>query len=300
MIVSSFLSVNAEDLARTFSHHPLALGHKLVDHPALTAAAIAALAGRLPARAVEVHESDQPRVVPGGAADRGVPAAEALRDIAENRKWMVLWFIEQVREYREILYACVREVAQIVGKHDGGVCPRRQEAFLFVSSPGATTPVHFDPEQNLLLQIAGTKKIWIGEFGDAAAGSRELLRYYDGGHRNLERMPGGGEQLFHLRPEDGVYIPPFAPHWVQNGPEPSISLSLTFRSRASERRECVYELNSRLRRLGFQPRPPGEHGVIDRIKTAALLLHRLGKSGLARLHLRAAQRAGDRAAEALP
>jgi hypothetical protein len=31
-----------------------------------------------------------------------------------------------------------------------------------------------------------------------------------------------------MPPGDGVYVYPFAPHWVKNGPEPSVSLSITF------------------------------------------------------------------------
>src|SRR5260221_358684 len=84
----------------------------------------------------------------------------------------------------------------------------------------------------------------------------DVERYEDGGHRNLEGMPGGREAPFLLSPGVGVYVPSFAPHWVKNGAEPSLSLSITFRSRASERREWVSELNARLRRWKLSPRPP--------------------------------------------
>ena len=45
----------------------------------------------------------------------------------------------------------------------------------------------------------------------------ELDRYFDGNHRNLDRMPDL-EETFDMAPGDGVYVYPFAPHWVRNGP----------------------------------------------------------------------------------
>jgi hypothetical protein len=56
---------------------------------------------------------------------------------------------------------------------------------------------------------------------------------------------------------------------VQNGPEVSISFSITFRSQSSQGRELVYRANARLRRLGLSPRPPGESILIDSTKRRA-------------------------------
>jgi len=66
-----------------------------------------------------------------------------------------------------------------------------------------------------------------------------------------------------MQPGDGVYIYPWAPHWVHNGPAVSISLSITFRTQRSERDELVHFLNGRLRRRGLSPRPAGESKLVD-------------------------------------
>jgi hypothetical protein len=105
-------------------------------------------------------------------------------------------------------------------------------------------------------------------FGSAAAELRELNRYHDGGHRNLDGMPSDGE-AFVLDPGDGVYVPSFMPHWVQNGPAASISLSITFRTRASRRAERIHWTNARMRKLGLSPNPPGRSAAGDRAKESA-------------------------------
>ena len=76
-------------------------------------------------------------------------------------------------------------------------------------------------------------------FPDSESEMQELERYYDGGHRNLENLPSEGV-TFRLEPASGVYVPSFMPHWVQNGPAASISLSITFRTPASLRAERVH------------------------------------------------------------
>src|SRR5262249_43625057 len=97
---------------------------------------------------------------------------------------------------------------------------------------------------------------------------RELDRYYDGGGRNLEAMPGDGS-AYSLDAGKGVYVPSFMPHWVKNGPEASVSLSITFRTSDSLRAERVHRVNARLRKLGLSPKPAGASSRTDRVKEAA-------------------------------
>ena len=99
---------------------------------------------------------------------------------------------------------------------------------------------------------------------------RELDRYHDGDHRNLTSMPSDGE-VFGLDPGRGVYVPSWMPHWVQNGPRASVSLSITFRSRESLRAEYVHWMNARMRRLHLHPTPAGVSPARDRAKEAVWL-----------------------------
>src|SRR5713226_3478379 len=58
-----------------------------------------------------------------------------------------------------------------------------------------------------------------------------------------------------LAPGEGLHFPVTVPHWVKNGPEVSVSFSITFRTADSERRELLYKANARLRKLGLSPTP---------------------------------------------
>jgi hypothetical protein len=257
----------------------VAVEHTLVDHPLLRLEAIAELADSLPPHAIERHRADLPMVLPGGAPDVGGRPSETVLGIEDNGCWMVLWYVEQAAQYKALLDACLDGVVPYA-EREGGM--QRQEAFIFLSAPNAMTPVHFDPEHNFLLQIKGAKDMNVCPFPDARKGQAELDRYYDGGHRNLEAVPSEGT-TFRLQPGHGVYVPTFVPHWVQNGAEASISLSITFRTGASERTERVNALNARLRRIGLRPKPPGRSRGSDRAKEAAYVATFVLRSRLGRL-----------------
>jgi hypothetical protein len=246
-----------------FADQPALVRHALVDHPLLTLDAIADLADALPIASIERHRADLPVLSPGGAEDVHGPPSETVRTIETNGCWMVLWYLEQEPAYKALLDAILDEAEEYVGGRDGGM--QRREAFLFLSAPNAVTPVHFDPEHNFLLQIRGAKDMNVCEWDSPEEEQRELNRYHHGGHRNLDVMPRESE-TFRLTPGVGVYVPPWRPHWVKNSDAVSISLSITFRTAASERAERVHIVNARLRRLHLHPRPPGYSTRTDRAK----------------------------------
>jgi hypothetical protein len=295
------LDVDRAAFSAALAHRPTAVRHALADHPLLRLESIAALADALPIKDVERHDAHLPRVVPGGAPDLGGRPSDSVLGIEGNGEWMVLWYIEQVPEYKALLDEVLADAEAHIAARAGdeAMSPRRREAFLFLSAPGAVTPVHIDPEHNFLLQVRGTKAIHTCAWGDGDAARRGIERYYDGHHRNLAAVPAGETLTFRMHPGEGVYVPPFEPHWVQNGRVASISLSITFRTRASEQFERVHQLNARLRRLRLSPKPPGVSARDDRAKeTAHLLLsgsRRLVQRGRALRPSRALRRSGTTA-----
>lgn len=266
---ASLLELDSSLCRDAIGHREFAVRHNLSDHPLLAFDALAELADALPAGAVERHLGDQPLVLPGGAPDLPGRPSETVRTIASNGRWMVLWNLEQVSDYRKLLDEVLDEVKPHVPRREQGML--RRECFLFLSAPNSVTPVHFDPEHNFLLQIRGLKQMNVGRFPDKAWETRELNRYYDGGHRNLDDIPPCSE-TFLMKPGDGCYVYPWAPHWVKNGPEPSISISITFRTGRSQRYERASLFNRRLRRHGLAPRPVGESHQVDQAKAAAVAL----------------------------
>lgn len=265
VVMDRWLMLDSHCCAALLGRKEFDIAHGLAQHPLLSMEAIAALADELPSAAVERHAAGQPLLVPGGAKDVGGRPSETVTTMDRNRVWMVLWNIEQVIRYRKLLDEILDAAEPLLPPRELGM--GRREAFLFVSAPHATTPVHFDPEHNFLLQIRGSKEISIGCFASRDAELRELDRYHDGGHRNLVEIPPlSGTYL--LEPGKGVYIYPWAPHWVQNGAAVSVSLSITFRTGHSEREERVHQVNGWLRRHGLSPRPAGVSPRLDQVKAS--------------------------------
>lgn len=259
---------------------PHALSHHLLGHRLLRLEAIAELADRLPASAVEHHRADLPDLLPGGGAPQlaGVTPGDMVRGMDSNGCWLVLWNIEQDRDYAALLDACLDELEPQITP---GPRAALREGFIFISSPRSVTPLHADPEHNVLLQIRGTKTMTVGRWPSDDIRGREIERLCVGGDRNLLHR-AVGEEHFPLEPGRAVYVPPFAPHRVANGSEVCISLSVTWRPAEVLRREQLYVVNARLRRLGLRPRPPGAPGP-DRAKLALLAAGRGAKNGVRRL-----------------
>ncbi|MDB5702697.1 MAG: transcriptional regulator [Sphingomonadales bacterium] len=234
------------------------LRHDLIGHAMFELEALVALAGRMRPTDVEYNRGDLPVGVDENASiGNGLSIAETIRGIEQNGSWMVLKFIEQDPEYNALLDGVLDELMPIVGNVTGPMLKR--EGFVFISSPGSVTPFHFDPEHNILLQLRGTKSMTVFPADDEAiVAGIEHERYHIGGHRNLpwreEIAPKG--RVFDLTAGEAVYVPVKAPHWVQNGPSVSISLSVTWRSEWSYMEADARGMNSVLRRIGMSAAAP--------------------------------------------
>lgn len=259
------LGIDSDRLESNFAKEPFAVNHRLTDHDLLSIESLARLADEIPLSSVEQNRGDVAAIVADGRVDLlDSTPGDIARGIETNGAWMVLKNIEQVSRYHGLLDELLDEVAPLVAGREGGMNLR--EGFVFLSAPNSTTPAHTDPEHNFLLQVRGTKSMNIGHFSDPGVEQRQIEKMYSV-HRNMDHLPEHPTE-FDLHPGDGVYVPPNAPHWVLNGPEPSVSLSITFRTPVTERGATVHVVNGRLRKLGINPRPPGEHLATDRAKAA--------------------------------
>jgi hypothetical protein len=66
--------------------------------------------------------------------------------------------VEADPEYARLLRDVIDDVYRQLGSTLTGM--RREEAFIFISSPNAATPYHLDEEHNVLLQIRGSKEVF--------------------------------------------------------------------------------------------------------------------------------------------
>jgi Cupin-like domain len=264
---------------------PGIITHGLAHHPMFTLDALVELAGRMQASDVEYNRGD----LPLGIAFDDVPAnglsvSETIRGIEENGSWMVLKFVEQDAAYRDLLADTLAELDVAIRAKTGVML--KQEAFIFISSPNSVTPLHFDPEHNILLQLRGTKAMTVFPADDEEIAPPDAHEhfYLGAGHRNLpwdDRYAPRG-QRFDLAAGDGIYVPLMAPHWVQNGPDVSVSFSITWRSAFSYSEAEARGMNAILRRTGFNPASPKRYPARNLAKSTAFRAVRKAKHILGR------------------
>ena len=263
---------NPEAFAALYPETPGLIRHNLADHPLVTLPALIDLAGTLDPKHVEYNRGDLPTGIdPGDVPANGLSIADTIRGIEENGSWMVLKFVEQNPAYKALLQETLGELMPVIGPVTGAM--HQLESFIFVSSPNSVTPLHFDPEHNILLQLRGTKTMTVFPATDAEIAPNELHERFQLGlaSRNLPwddaYAPRG--TAFALAAGDGMHVPVMTPHWVKNGPEVSVSFSVTWRSEWSYRAADAHAFNAVLRKTGLNPARPGRYPAQNTAKAFA-------------------------------
>lgn len=258
-----------EQFAACYPERSQVLDHGLVEHDLLTLDALAELGAALPNKSVEYNPGDLPIGIDAAdVPDNGLSIGETIRNIGTAKSWAVLKNIEQMPEYKKLLLDLLEEIRPLLESKTGKML--KPQGYIFVSSPDAVTPYHFDPEHNILLQLRGEKWMTVFPAGDERFAPAEIHEtYHLGGSRNLvwkdKFLHDGAKQ--HLTPGKAIFVPVMAPHFVQNGPEPSISLSITWRSDWSFAEADAHAFNRILRRWGLQPKPPGRFPRQNKLKS---------------------------------
>lgn len=261
--------------AAAYPETPAVIPHRLGDHPLLTLDALAGLAGQLPETSIEYNRGDLPIGVDGKPGGTGIGIADTIRHITTSNSWAVLKNIEAVPEYQALLLGLLGELKPAIEAKTGAML--RPQGFVFISSPNAVTPYHFDPEHNILLQLVGSKVMTQFPAGvDRYAPDTLHEGYHVGGPRELtwrDELADGGT-AFPLGPGEALMVPVMAPHHVKNGPASSISLSITWRSDWTFAEADARCWNGLMRKAGFHPRPTGRWPAANRGKALAWRAYR--------------------------
>jgi len=262
-----FPATARETFAASYPETPHKLAHALGAHPLMELEAIAALAEALPTASIEYNAADQPIGVNGKPEPTGIPIGRTIREIETTRSWAVLKNIEQDPAYAALVAALLAEIRPAIEARTGRML--KTQGFIFVTSAGGVTPYHFDPEHNILMQVRGSKVMTQFPPGNTVYAPDEVHEtYHTGGGRELrwrdELLAGGRE--FALEAGEAVFVPVMAPHFVRNGPEPSVSLSITWRSEWSFAEADARAFNGLLRKWGLRPSAPGRWPASNRAK----------------------------------
>ena len=284
---ASLLSnLNNDDFSNCFNRSPFKIGHQLSQHDLFSLSSLIELSKEMPADSVEYNAGDLPVTQnPDETPQNGLSITDTIERIEKCDSWMVLKNIEQNPQYNELLETCLAEVKPFAELVSEGMT--HKQGFIFISSPGSMTPFHVDPENNFLLQIRGTKEVWMFGQDDRVVLSEEQIEdFFSGAHRNLEFKESYRErgQKFDLLPGEGLHFPVVAPHYVQNGPEVSISFSITFQTQDSAERQSLHRFNRQMRKLGLSPSNVGENLAADARKKTLLSVMRSAKRIVKRSH----------------
>src|SRR5215813_12345037 len=150
-----------------FPRGAMGFSHDLHLDDRLTLAAVADLADRLPRRSVIADTATQPLLVPQGGPPRGAleRPGDVIRDLNNANAWLTLLNVEDDPGMAGLMNTQLDQLESgMAAKQGKRVKMRKRVAFIFVSSPNSVTPVHFDIEHSLLMQVSGSKTLSIGRF----------------------------------------------------------------------------------------------------------------------------------------
>lgn len=197
---------------------------------------------------------------------------EAIERIENCGAWIILHKAELDPEYGAVLHQCMAELQDLIGLNLDRVM-RVQEIILFVTSPKRVTAYHIDRECNFLLQVRGSKTLSVFDQNDRVVlPEEELERFWSVDNNAAKYRPELQSRAHEYRMTPGtvVHIPVNAPHWVQNDDNVSISVSVNFQFR-DYMRGNIYRANYALRKLGLRPKPPGQSGLSDSVKSYSVM-----------------------------
>ena len=273
--IAVFDADTRQRFAAAYPEAPIKLRHGIESHPLLERDALASLAEALPEKSVEYNRGDVPIGVSGKPEGTGIPIGETIRNIARSNSWAVLKNIEQHGPYATLLHGLIAELRDEIRAATGTI--HHPQGYIFISSPNAVTPYHFDPEHNILLQLTGSKVMTVYPAGDTSFAPDTLHEsYHTGGGRELtwdDAFADKGAAIA-LTAGEAVHVPVMAPHFVRNGPAPSVSLSITWRSEWSYEEADARAFNGLLRRYGLSPNAPARWPVRNRLKATGWRIFR--------------------------
>jgi hypothetical protein len=272
------LEADSDLFRRNLNTRSFMFRHNMSAHPLFELPRLATLAERMLGR------GDAQKFVALGGKDNTFASkftamppqqrlASTVRELAEASAWVKISSANVAdAEYAAVLNQALREIEELAG------VPLREQITwstltVFLASPHVVTPYHIDHESNFLFQISGAKHVSLFDPNDRhLLPEPQIEKFYSGDFQAAqyrEEFQGRGI-VYSLVPGTVVHNPPLGPHWVRNGEQVSISVSIGFCMRALDRRARVYQVNHYLRKAGMGPTPPGRSVLRDGLKIAGI------------------------------
>jgi hypothetical protein len=193
---------------------------------------------------------------------------ETIGEIADNNSLVILKHVEQDPVYAPLFQKFLSQIVEFSGpqmRDDVEV----GEVLILISSPNRVTSYHIDAETNYLVQVTGDKTAHVFPHDDSGMMTDvELERFHAGDFNGAvyKETSQAGAATFDLKAGCGIHIPTHAPHWVQNGDNVSVALSVNFELKSVADLAMVYRFNRWVRHAGGRPASPGVHPARDKAK----------------------------------
>ncbi|GAC1631253.1 MAG: hypothetical protein NVS9B10_24490 [Nevskia sp.] len=259
------------DFARHYNRSSFEFAHGLKGHPLFELDSLVALSERLPAHPDFAYWANG-RVAVADPWEKGMAGRctlqDTIRNIADNNSIVILKHTEQDPVLGPLLQELLSKFVEFAGAQlrDDVIVG---ESLVLLSSPKRITPYHFDAELNYLVQVTGDKTFNVFDHTVARQVSDEELEGYFSGAMSAAEYRESKQAdatVYDLKAGHGVHIPVVAPHWVQNGDNVSVALSINYELKSVTERAKIYWLNHRLRKRGLTPTAPGASRWRDGLK----------------------------------
>jgi hypothetical protein len=195
---------------------------------------------------------------------------EALQSLDTAGAWLRLTRVDEINEdFRDLCETFYSDLSKLLNR-DIRADLMKTFVTLFITSPNKITPYHLDHTWNFLLQIQGSKTVHLYDESDPRVLSPEIREGWYMQQCSIEENKDVSGIAYNLAPGEAAHHPVNAPHWVQNGPEVSVSLSFGLCLHSANDDAKVHQMNYLLRRLGMQPTPPRQSKWRDSVKIGAV------------------------------
>lgn len=254
---------------------PQPLHHRLAGHPLLKTEALAELGKRC--RGTNRWASFNNNASAGENFDTVSQlfptrhsAVDSIKTIGDAKAWVLLRHVQADAIYKPLVDLALDAIQPWIELKDPGMYYRA--GWIFVASPKTITPFHIDRDNGILLQISGTKRIYVWDADDSEVVSDRAKDCFHTRHDlSLVKWQESFRQRAHVydvEPGTGVYIPQTSAHMVETSDEPSISISLTYSTNATRRNAMQHVMHDLLYRAGMRPPSVGKIRLFDNLAYA--------------------------------
>lgn len=264
---------------RLLDRAPFLFSHSLTDHPALSLESLARTIPELPARCLNHSKGLDSLAINFDRSfeehRNGLSLMQSFERLKEVSSYITVMDPFEHPAFRDLYRELKADVEQLQQK--AGRAPRVYEGrmWIFIASPNAITPFHFDRYSNFLMQIRGSKQMAVfPNFREDIVPARASESYMDREpSKDLWRDDLDVHAFkYDFRPGAALHIPFAGGHYVKNGAEDiSVSLSFFFQTEETTRWVKASQFNNRVHRhLGVQLSPIGKSRLRDGLKASTL------------------------------